>query len=137
MKKIGLLLCLLPFQLFAQALGSFEPFEPGDEVVYSVNVNGAVKKLEYKYVSVDKNGIAGKVIFGEKEDEFKTSAVGLEEKDIVLSNGQIFLRTPPIKLFEPGLQVGSKWNTVFEAKGETLTAQVIQQAQASKLKKSN
>ncbi|NCV63758.1 MAG: hypothetical protein EBW49_07575, partial [Betaproteobacteria bacterium] len=31
--------------------------------------------------------------------------------------------------------IGSKWNTVFEAKGETLTAQVIQQAQASKLEK--
>jgi hypothetical protein len=135
MKKIALLLCWLPLQLMAQTLGNFEPFEAGDTVVYSVTMNGAVKKLEYNYVTVDKNGAAGKVTYGDKEGEFKSSAPGLEEKDIALSNGQIFIRTPPIKIFEPGLQIGSKWNTVFEAKGETLTAQVIQQAQASKLEK--
>ena len=135
MKKNLLLLCFLPFQLFAQALGNFEPFEAGDVVVYSVNANGTVKKLEYNYLTVDKNGVAGKVIYGDKEGEFKSPGLGLEEKDIALSNGQIFLRTPPIKLFEPGLQVGSKWNAVLEAKSETLTAQIIQLAQASKLEK--
>lgn len=135
MKKIALLLCWLPLHLMAQTLGNFEPFEAGDTVVYSVTMNGAVKKLEYNYVTVDKNGAAGKVTYGDKEGEFKSSAPGLEEKDVALSNGQIFIRTPPIKIFEPGLQIGSKWNTVFEAKGETLTAQVIQQAQASKLEK--
>ena len=135
MIKILLLLCFLPFQLFAQALVNFEPFEAGDVVVYSVNANGTVKKLEYNYLTVDKNGVAGKVIYGDKEGEFKSPGLGLEEKDIALSNGQIFLRNPPIKIFEPGLQVGSKWNTVLEAKSETLTAQVIQLAQASKLEK--
>lgn len=135
MKKIALLLCWLPLHLMAQTLGNFEPFEAGDTVVYSVTMNGAVKKLEYNYVTVDKNGAAGKVTYGDKEGEFKSSAPGLEEKDFGLSNGQMFTRTPPIKIFEPGLQIGSKWNTVFEAKGETLTAQVIQQAQASKLEK--
>lgn len=135
MKKIALLLCWLPLHLMAQTLGNFEPFEAGDTVVYSVTMNGAVKKLEYNYVTVDKNGAAGKVTYGDKEGEFKSSAPGLEEKDIALSNGQIFTRTPPIKIFEPGLQIGSKWNTVFEVKGETLTVQVIQQAQASKLEK--
>lgn len=135
MKKIALLLCWLPLHLMAQTLGNFEPFEAGDTVVYSVTMNGAVKKLEYNYVTVDKNGAAGKVTYGDKEGEFKTSAPGLEEKDFGLSNGQMFTRTPPIKIFEPGLQIGSKWNTVFEVKGETLTVQVIQQAQASKLEK--
>lgn len=135
MKKIGLLLCLLPLQLFAQALGNFEPFEAGDVLVYSVNANGNLKKLEYNFVTVDKNGVAGKVIYGDKEGEFKSSGLGLQEKDVALNNGQIFLRTPAVKIFEPGLQVGSKWNDVFEAKGEALTAQVIRQSQASKIEK--
>jgi hypothetical protein len=90
MKKMLFLLCFLPFQLFAQALGNFEPFEAGDVVVYSVNANGSVKKLEYNYLTVDKNGVAGKVIYGDKEGEFKSPGLGLEEKDIALSNGQIF-----------------------------------------------
>ena len=135
MRKNLLLLCLLPLQLFAQALGNFEPFEAGDVLVYSVNANGNVKKLEYNYLTVDKNGVAGKVIYGDKEGEFKSSGLGLQDKDFGLSNSQIFLLTPAAKIFEPGIQVGNKWNDVFEAKGETLTGQVIRQSQASKLEK--
>ncbi len=135
MKKNLLLFCFFPFQLFAQVLGNFEPFEAGDALVYSVNVNGTVKKLEYSYVTSDKNGVSGKVIFGDKEGEFKSPGLGFEEKDFGLSNGQMFSRVPPIKLFEPSIQVGNKWNALFEAKGETLTVQIIQQAQASKLEK--
>ena len=77
MRKILLLLCFLPFQLFAQALGNFEAFEAGDVVVYSVNANGTVKKLEYNYLTVDKNGVTGKVIYGDKEGEFKLPGLGL------------------------------------------------------------
>lgn len=135
MKKFLFLLWLLHLPLHAQSLGNFESFESGDVLIYNVIANGNAKKLEYTYLNVDKNGVSGKVIYGDKEGEFKSSAPGLEEKDFGLSNGQMFTRTPPIKIFEPGLQIGSKWNTVFEAKGETLTAQVIQQAQASKLEK--
>ena len=135
MKKIGLLLCWLPLQLLAQTLGNFEPFEAGDLVLYSVNANGTVKKLEYTYVTVDNNGASGKVIFGDKVGEFKKPGVGFEDQDFGLTNGQMFSRVPALKIFEPGLQVGNKWNSVFEARGEALTAQIMQQAQASKYEK--
>lgn len=135
MKKFLFLLWLLHLPLHAQSLGNFESFESGDVLIYNVIANGNAKKFEYTYLNVDKNGVSGKVIYGDKEGEFKSSAPGLEEKDFGLSNGQMFTRTPPSKIFEPGLQIGSKWNTVFEVKGETLTVQVIQQAQASKLEK--
>jgi len=135
MRKILLLLCFLPFQLFAQALGNFEAFEAGDVVVYSVNANGTVKKLEYNYSTVDKSGVTGKVIYGDKEGEFKSSGLGLQDKDFGLGNSQIFSLNPPAKIFEPAIQVGSKWNDVLEAKGETLDVQIIRQSQATKVEK--
>lgn len=135
MKKILFFIFLLPLQLTAQTLGAFEPFEAGDVVVYSVNLNGTIKKLEYSYVTVDKSGASGKVIYGDKESEFKSAGLGLEDKDFALGNGQMFLRIPSLKIFDPTMQVGSKWNNVFEAKGETLTVQIIQQVQVSKVEK--
>ena len=135
MKKIALLLSWFPLHLMAQTLGNFEPFEAGDTVVYSVTMNGAVKKLEYNYVTVDKNGAAGKVTYGDKQGEFKSPGTGLEETDFALSNGQMLVRNPPVKLFEPGLPVGSKWINMYEIRGETLTAQILQQMTFIKIEK--
>lgn len=135
MKKFALFLCLLPLNLLAQGLSGFEPYESGDVVTYTVNVNGSNKKLEYTYMNVDKNGASGKVIFGDKEGDFSTATFGHEEKDFALSNGQLMVRKPALKIIDANLQVGSKWNDVFEVTSDLLTVQIIQQAMATKSEK--
>ena len=135
MKKLVLIICLLPLQLLAQGLQAFEPFEAGDVVTYTVNVNGTPKKLEYTYANVDKNGASGKVVFGDKEGDFLNPSLGVEEKDFALSNGQMMVRKPFLKVFDANLQVGHKLNQVFEVSSDVLTVQIIQQAVATKAEK--
>jgi hypothetical protein len=135
MRKLFILFFTLPIQLFAQALGNFEPFESGDVIVYSVNVNGAVKKLEYTYSNVNANTATGKVVYGDLVGVFKSSGIGFEDANLALGDGTFFANSPPLKLFESELNVGSKWNNVYEATSETLKIQVIQQVMVSKIEK--
>ena len=86
MRKLFILFFTLPIQLFAQALGSFEPFEAGDVIVYSVTVNGAVKKLEYTYSNVNANTATGKVVFGDLEKDFRSSGFGLVDSEFSFSS---------------------------------------------------
>ena len=136
MKKLFILFFTLPIQLFAQALGNFEPFEAGDVIVYSVTVNGAVKKLEYTYSNVNANTATGKVVFGDLEKEFRSSGLGLVDSDFGAAyTGEFFMNSSPNKMFESEIKVGGKWNNSYEARSDTVTVQVIQQVMVSKIEK--
>jgi hypothetical protein len=136
MRKLFILFFTLPIQLFAQALGNFEPFESGDVIVYSVNVNGAVKKLEYTYSNVNANTATGKVVLGDVVKEFKSSGLGLVDSDFAASyNGDFLMNSPPNKIFENDIKVGHKWNSLYETRIDKVTIQVIQQVMVSKIEK--
>ena len=136
MRRLFILFFTLPIQLFAQALGNFEPFEAGDVIVYSVTVNGAVKKLEYTYSNVNANTATGKVVFGDLVRDFKSSDLGLVDSQFGAGfNGDFFTNSPPNKMFESEIKVGGKWNNLYEARSDTVTVQVIQQVMVSKIEK--
>jgi hypothetical protein len=136
MRRLFILFFTLPIQLFAQALGNFEPFEAGDVIVYSVTVNGAVKKLEYTFDNVNAITATGKVVFGDLVREFKSSGLGLVDSGFGAGyDGAFFTNSPPNKMFEPEIMVGGKWNNSYEARSDTVTVQVIQQVMVSKIEK--
>ena len=130
-----LLMLLSPLIAFGQSFSPHEQFEVGDVVNYSVNVNGKTKPLEYTFNKVEKNLQSGKVIFDSKEGEFISQGIGFESQDFGLTNGEMVIRKPDVKIFEPAMQVGAKWTNFFEAKGESFKAQIIQQAQVEKFEK--
>jgi len=115
---------------------NYEPFESGDEIVYSVNVNGTVKNLQYTYTNVDTNIATAKVVFGDLEKEFRSSGLGLVDSDFGAAySGEFFMNSPPGKIFENQITVGHKWNNIYEAKSDLVTVQVIQQKMVSKIEK--
>jgi len=115
---------------------NYEPFEAGDVIVYSVNVNGIIKKLEYNYSNVTQSFATGKVVFGDLEGIFKSSGIGFEDANFALGgDGTFFSNSPAVKMFEPELKVGSKWNNIYEARSEIFNVQITQQVMVSKIER--
>jgi len=135
MKSIFLSLLLTPFIVLAQTLPSYDQFEPGDVISYSVNISGKVRRLEYSFNRVEKNITAGRVIFDTKEGDFSSSGLGFELQDFVLGAGEMTIRKPEAKMFDPAMKVGTQWTTLFDATGESFKAQIILKAQVEKFEK--
>jgi hypothetical protein len=135
MKTKFLFLLLAPLMAFGQTFSAHEQFETGDSVLYTIVANGKTKPLEYQYTKTDKNQIAGKVIFDGREGEFNSPGVGFEAQDFGLTNGEMIIRKPAVKIFEPAMQIGAKWTNFYEAVGENFKAQITQQAVVEKYEK--
>jgi len=135
MKTIFLLLLLIPFTVLGQTLPSYDQFEPGDLITYSLNVGGKTKRLDYIFAKVEKNLLSGKVTFDTKEGEFSSSGLGFELQDFVFGSGEMTVRKPEVKIFDPTMKVGTQWTNLFEATGESFKVQVILKAQVEKFEK--
>lgn len=135
MKNKILVLLLSPLVAFGQSLSIHEKFEAGDSISYTVITSGKSKKLEYFFSKSDKNLFAGKVIFDGKDGEFSFPSTGFEEQDFALSSGQMNIRKPAVKLFEPTMQVGMKWTNFFDSISPEFHAQVIQKVVVEKFEK--
>jgi len=104
---------------FAQEIGEYEDFKPGDVLTYSTKAEGKAGEYIFSFTEVQDGAVKGVTTFMGKKMQFESPAHGYLGKEFCLAEVAECQWTPPAKLFDKNdkLNDKSKMFTRVDIKG--------------------